>query len=201
MEYQFKYRIYAEALYDALQEDAFYITLERSVVNSSSKEAMLKYLDYSIKESTEFGEVVTPENHDFGISIWSKPLEPAQELEKKIRKQTFLKVHMGDSSLAIYNAIVDYMSQKTITLVPANAWYLSIVGILPQYQGKGLGPELVTTILKQTDQKGIPTYLETFTPQNMSFYKRLGYKQVECIHEPTTSATYWIMVRPPSSII
>ena len=48
MNYEFKYRKYAEALYDALQYNAFYITMEKSIIIGSSKEAMIRYMDYSI---------------------------------------------------------------------------------------------------------------------------------------------------------
>lgn len=198
MKYNFRYRILAETLYDALLEDAFYIAMEKSVVNGSPKEAMLRYLDYSIIESEQYGEVVASGNHSYGISVWTKPLEQDQEIVKNNSKQEFLRTYMGESSLGTYNSIVEFMSQKASSLMPASAWYLSIIGILPQYQGKGLGIELVKKILEQTDFRGIPTYLETFTPKNLSFYKRLGYEQIECIHEPTTGSDYWIMMREPS---
>ena len=58
MSYTFAYRGYAEALYEALKEDAFYQTMEDSVdQQKDAKEAMLKYLDYSISESRKFGEL------------------------------------------------------------------------------------------------------------------------------------------------
>ena len=87
------------------------------------------------------------------------------------------------------------MAQKTSSTIPKDAWYLSIIGVLPQFQGKGLGAELIDSVLKDTDLQGIPTYLETFTPRTISFYKKLGYKPVKSVREPTTNAEYWILVR------
>ena len=37
----------------------------------------------------------------------------------------------------------------TITPTPG-AWYLSIIGVLPKYQGQGLGPGLVTPVLARS---------------------------------------------------
>ena len=87
------------------------------------------------------------------------------------------------------------MSGKAVSLINEKSWYLSIIGILPEFQGQGLGVGLVESILDRTDQLNIPTYLETFTLRNITFYNRLGYEAVECFHEPTTSAKYWLMIR------
>ena len=55
-DYRFAYRDYAEALYDALAEDAFYRTMEQSVSDGDQRrEALLRYLDYSMREAKEYG--------------------------------------------------------------------------------------------------------------------------------------------------
>lgn len=195
MKYQFTYRSYAAALYEALQVDAFYTTMERSVDNGSSREAMLRYLDYSIKEAEQYGAVVIPRDHNYGISIWSKPLDSRLEAEKHQLKQQFLEEHMGHASLDTYNAIVDFMSSASGRVVNDHYWYLSIIGILPEYQGKGLGAELLEQVLQEADRMQVPTYLETFTPRNVTFYNRFGYRSVKAIEEPTTGTTYQVMVR------
>ena len=58
MEYSFSYRIVAEALYAALTEDAFYITLEQSVTHGSARKAMIRYMDYSMVEAERHGALV-----------------------------------------------------------------------------------------------------------------------------------------------
>ena len=45
IEYKFEYRDLAEALYLALADDAFYITLEQ---HSAGREAMLRYLEQDL---------------------------------------------------------------------------------------------------------------------------------------------------------
>ena len=195
MNYEFKYRKYAEALYDALQDNAFYITMEKSIDSDSSKEAMIRYMDYSIIEGEQYGEIFIPEDHDYGVSVWAKPLIKKLEKEKNKHKMIFLKNHMGNKSLETYRSIINFMSEKATPLIDEESWYLSIIGILPEFQGQGLGIGLVKNILERTDRLCIPTYLETFKPRNITFYNRLGYKAVECFHEPTIDAEYWLMTR------
>ena len=195
MNYEFKYRKYAEALYDALQDNAFYITMEKSIDNGSSKEAIIRYMDYSIIEGEKYGEIFIPEDHDYGVSVWVKPLNKKLEKEKNKQKKIFLKDYMGNKSLDTYTSIVNFMSGKAVSFVNEKSWYLSIIGILPEFQGQGQGRGLVESILNRTEQLSIPTYVETFNPRNITFYNRLGYKVVECFHEPITDAKYWLMIR------
>ena len=200
MQYQFSFKAHAEAIYHALIEDAFYITMEKSVDNGSAQEAMIRYMDYSILEGSQYGISHFPEKHQYGVSVWSKPLESKLEEEKDTKKKQFLQNHMGIKSLETYDAIVSNMSAAAQGIIDERYWYLSIIGILPKFQNQGLGRELISRVLEETDSKNIPTYLETFTARNISFYERLGYRIATGIQEPTTRAEYWLMTRQPGSL-
>ena len=198
MDFKFKYRKFAEALYNSLSEDAFYITMEHSVeCRDSSKEAMLMYMEFSMIEGEKYGELYIPEDHDYGVSIWTKPLNQELEAKRKHEKKLFLLNKMGEKSLETYNTIVESMSAKAEPFIDKNFWYLSIVGILTEFQGQGFGPGLIENVLKKTDTLKIPTYLETFTPRNMTFYRRFGYQKIKSFYEPTTKAEYCLMIRQP----
>ncbi len=200
MRFMFKYRNYAEAIYQSLKSDAFYMAMENSVENGrSSREAMLMYMEYSMTEADKYGVLNLSRGNEYGASIWSVPLNKERQALKSKGKKIFLLNYMGESSLEKYSSIVDFMATKASPYIKNEFWYLSIVGILPQFQGQGLGRGLVSDILKKADLKNIPTYLETFVPRNMSFYNRLGFKAVESFHEPTTDADYWLMIREPNA--
>ncbi len=201
MSFDFKYRDFAEALYYALKEDAFYIAMEDSIENrNSSKEAMLRYMEFSMLEAGKYGELYIPEDHSYGVSIWAKPISEELMARRNNDKKLFLLKTMGEKCLNTYNTIVDFMSTQAEPYIEEDFWYLSIVGILPEFQGQGLGPELLKSVLRKTDTINTPTYLETFTPRNMTFYKRLGYQEIASFQEPTTKALYYLMIREPSAI-
>ena len=197
MSYQIKYPTVANALYQALLSDSFYATLAKTISNSleAQQVGMLKYLDYSMQEASQFGVLLLPSEHQYGASIWSKPLSFEESKQKKHLKETFIKNELGESAWNCYHEIVTFMDKQIDGIIPDNIWYLSILGLHPRHQNKGLGSGLVQPILSQMDKLGVPTYLETFTPRNISFYKRLGYKIVDSFLEPTTKAEYWVMVR------
>jgi hypothetical protein len=83
-DYQFVYREHAQALYAALVEDAFYITMEQKLGEQrSAREAMLRYLDYSMVEASDYGKLYFPETHRHGVAVWSQPLAPEREAQRK----------------------------------------------------------------------------------------------------------------------
>lgn len=151
----------------------------------------MRYMDYSMIEAETYGELtVTPH----GAAIWSKPLDAAVDAEKSRLKKDFIKTQMNADALEVYNSIVSFMTEQ-LDSIPPEAWYLSIAGLAPAYQGQGLGVGLLKQVLDKTDKHGLPTYLETFTPGNIKFYERMGHGIVKKVFEPVTGCDYWIMLR------
>jgi GNAT superfamily N-acetyltransferase len=56
-------------------------------------------------------------------------------------------------------------------------WYLNVISALPERQGEGLGARLLQSVLTVCDAEGIPAYLESSNPRNMSLYRRHGFVQ------------------------
>lgn len=104
MPYQFQLKNIAKSLYDSLQKDPFYQTLEETISDDSnqSKEAMLKYYDYSMLAAQKYGELILPKNNTFGASVWSKPKGAKLTNEIYNQKKTFLEKYLGAKSLNIY---------------------------------------------------------------------------------------------------
>ncbi len=195
--YSFRYRRYAKALYSALKDDPFYATMEeKASILEDSRASMLRYLDFSMVEAKEYGELFIPE-HEYGVAIWSKPLSAEREAIRRFEKTQFLTAHLGETAKRTYHDIVEFMSSESTTLIDHRFWYLSIIGILPAFQNQGLGTSLVNGVLSTADRLGVPTYLETFTPRNQPFYQRLGYRVADAFYEPTTQSRYALMIRAP----
>ena len=90
MKYQFSYRLPAEALYMALTEDAFYITMEQSVADGSAREAMIRYMDFSMVEAERYGVLLIAADQQSGAAVWSRPLTDEEE-EQKSKEAEFAK--------------------------------------------------------------------------------------------------------------
>jgi ribosomal protein S18 acetylase RimI-like enzyme len=58
--------------------------------------------------------------------------------------------------------------------------YLWFIGVDPQHQYKGIGTQFLTQILKWSENKKLPVYLETSTIENLPWYKKFNF---EIYHE------------------
>ena len=83
--------------------------------------------------------------------------------------------------------------------VPPAHWYVMVVGVAPEEQGKGIGRALLQPIIKRADTAGQPCYLETAQPANVGFYERLGFRRVVDMVEPQSGLRLWTFRRDPAA--
>jgi len=92
------------------------------------------------------------------------------------------------------NEIMERIHKKH---VPEPHWYLAIVAVDPELQGRGLGSALVKEGLMQADQAHCPSYLETSEQRNLAFYERQGFVVVETVILGDGGPPAWAMRREP----
>jgi ribosomal protein S18 acetylase RimI-like enzyme len=73
--------------------------------------------------------------------------------------------------------------------------YLWFLGVHPAAQGRGVGRTLLADLHGRSDERGVPTYLETGTMDNVAWYASLGYELLGEIELPN-GAPLWRMQRP-----
>jgi ribosomal protein S18 acetylase RimI-like enzyme len=187
------------AAVSALERDPFYgcITAEFGGDDVRRRAALAAYFDYSIRQGTRIGRVVRLEAADMGVSVWVLPQSEEVQERERLRKRAYLQGVLGAVGSENYARIVDFMSARARPVVGNDSWYLSIVAVAPQAQGRGLGARLLAPTLAEADSATVVCYLETFNPRSLHFYERLGFVTRAHFDEPTTRAQYAIMVRAP----
>ena len=60
-------------------------------------------------------------------------------------------------------------------------WYLPLIGVEPDCQGRGLGSSLIRPVLERCDAAGLPAYLEATSARGQKLYERLGFEAVGAI--------------------
>ena len=77
-------------------------------------------------------------------------------------------------------------------------WYLGLLAVAPEAQGRGVGSALVRAGLARADRDGVGTFLETGTERNVAFYQRLGFRATRQILIQD-GPTHWAMWRDASA--
>ena len=76
-------------------------------------------------------------------------------------------------------------------------WHIDPIGVLPEYQGKGIGSRLMEHYCKRVDSEVLPAYHETDQTQNVKFYEKFGYKVI--LKEPNLDLPNWYLWREGKS--
>lgn len=187
-----------ESTVAALEDDPFYRRISEQFAHEGARRraALAEYFDYSIRQGTRIGRVVHLDEAPVGVAVWQLPHSTAVAERERLHKHAFLLRVLGEQGCIAHDRMVDYMSVRARTIVGGDAWYLSIVAVAPQAQGRNLGVRLLTPTLVEADAAGAVCYLETFSSRSMKFYERLGFVAREAFDEPTAQARYTLMVRP-----
>jgi GNAT superfamily N-acetyltransferase len=82
-------------------------------------------------------------------------------------------------------------------LLPAPHWYLAVVGVAPEHQGKGFASALIRPVLERATRESLPCYLETQNPANVPIYLRYGFEVAEETTVPGAAVRHFAMVRRP----
>jgi ribosomal protein S18 acetylase RimI-like enzyme len=75
-------------------------------------------------------------------------------------------------------------------------WYLPLIGVVPAHRGRGVGGALMSHALAACDRDGVPAYLESTNPRNITLYERHGFERLASI-QSGSSPTIVPMLRKP----
>jgi len=133
-----------------------------------------------------------------GVAVWLPPKKIHQSIWsiircgglKALRKAGFGVIKRGWP-------ILQYMEPAHKRLAPMDHWYLALLAVDPEHQGKGYGSLLLKAKFKEIDEQGLPAYLETNTEENVGFYEKHGFEVLEHVTIPKTEVLNWCMLRKP----
>lgn len=190
----------AESLARAFQEDplqsyVFPDAAERAARSPAHFAPLLRY-------GMLFGEVLTTEGKPLGASVWLPPetweVTPERAAATGLDElPDVLGEEAAERFFSVLGAIDPYHHKD----VPPAHWYVMVVGVEPEAHGRGLGRALLEPVMDRADAAGLPCYLETSQPNNVSFYEYLGFKKVTEVIDPQSGLRLWTFRRdPPASI-
>ncbi len=108
-------------------------------------------------------------------------------------------IKIGCKALRKMQAHDQYVERKHKELAPHKHWYLAVLAVDPQHQGKGYGSKLLNGMLSNIDEEGLPCYVETEGEKNASMYQHFGFEVVDEFVVPGTKDKLIAMLRQPKT--
>ena len=176
---------------DPLQAYVFPDPIERA---KRSPAHFLPLLRYGLL----FGEVLTTSGKPLGAAVW-RPPETWEVTPERAAAAGFddLPNVLGEEAANRFFSVLGVIDPFHHQDVPAEHWYVMVVGVSPEARGQGLGRALLEPIMNRADASGLPCYLETAQPDNVAFYEYLGFKKKVNIVEPQSGLQLWTFRRDP----
>lgn len=145
------------------------------------------------------GEAYTTSTRQ-GIALWLTPGKT--KISLRTMDHTGLLLAPFRLGLATLARVMGFM-QHTDTMHKQSAttphYYLLMLGVHPQAQGKGVGKVLMNHMLERASQESRPVYLETQSERNLDLYRRFGFQvTIEDSVPGITGLKNWGMLRKAS---
>jgi ribosomal protein S18 acetylase RimI-like enzyme len=104
-----------------------------------------------------------------GAALWLPPgVQPNGDALEQISRDTADPARLGDV-LATFERMTALHSDEP-------HWYLPLIGVEPNAQGRGIGGALMRHAAARFDAEGVVAYLESSNPRNIPLYERHGFE-------------------------
>ncbi len=135
-----------------------------------------------------------------GVAIWELPGQHAPTAGQYIRAGA-LRVLFSPMLMPVIRSGGKFREIQAMRRrhAPRPHYYLSVLAVAPESQGKGLASRLVRPMLAEADERSQGAYLETMRQRNVAIYEHLGFRCVEEYRVPKTDLTVWAFYRPPKA--
>jgi hypothetical protein len=96
-----------------------------------------------MSEGARLARLVVWPDQSVGAAVWLLPVEDSESDRASEAKAAFLSETIGTRGADTYHRIV-FMKPRAAAVIDESAWYLSIVGVAPSAQGRGIGARLAS---------------------------------------------------------
>jgi ribosomal protein S18 acetylase RimI-like enzyme len=131
----------------------------------------------------------------FGAALWLPPNKWHLGAGAQLRLLPSMIAAIG-RNLVRLGAVLQLVEKKHPKDPPH--YYLAVLGVEPELQGRGFGGALMQPVLARCDRDRTPAYLESSKRRNVVLYERHGFEVVEEVQLPRGGPPIWRMWREPS---
>ena len=183
----------AAALTRAFYDDPLQVyTLPDPVARTERSPALFKA---ALRYGVLFGEVLTTPDV-LGAAIWIGP-DAWDITDERAAQAGFdrLPAEMGADATERFFSVLSVADNHHRNDVRPDHWWVMVLGVAPEAQGKGLARALLDPVMRRADAAGQQCYLETANPANIAFYEHVGFDRVAEIEHPQSGLRLWTFRR------
>jgi ribosomal protein S18 acetylase RimI-like enzyme len=156
-------------------------------------------LGFMIRFGISYGEAYATSPNMEGVAIWFPSDKAEISIWKAIRVGGLSLIHdfltSGRDFVPKLLAYNEYASKIHNRHAPFPHLYLNLLGVDPNYQGRGYASALIKPMLTRIDGEHLPCFLETHNERSVPIYKHFGFKIVEEGTIPGTDIVHHAMLR------
>jgi len=165
--------------------------------DAAEMRARLPYVyEFLLRSSLPHAQAWATSEQLEGIALWT------HSEQATVSPRTFLlsgaiwpAFRMGVGAARRMRPFFDYVEKRRRELVSFAHWYLAVIGVDPESQGRGHGGSLLRPMLSWLDEQGLPSCLETEKERNVSLYRHFDYEVIDDYVIPDTDVRLWVMLR------
>jgi ribosomal protein S18 acetylase RimI-like enzyme len=156
---------------------------------------LLPMFRVSLRHALKHGEVyVSPAIE--GVAVWLPSNAPEISFWAMLRGSGLgLLFRAPWSFLRKMKQDDDFAHRLRRQLAPFPHWYLAVLGVDPELQGKGYASWLLKPMLARLDEEKMPAYLETSIEDYVPIYRHFGFEVIREETLPGSGAKMWVMLR------
>lgn len=114
-------------------------------------------------------------------ALWLPPGVEPDDADMGAVMEGSLRPEIAEDIGAVLRGMAEYHPREP-------HWYLPLIAADPNWIGKGHGALLMKHALRRCDEQGIPAYLESSNPRNISLYERHGFRIIGRIQSGSSPA-------------
>ena len=144
------------------------------------RKAKLRYLcHFLLSLGIAKGEVIGPSNKMEGVSIWLPPKGSKSSSMDPIRAGLLnLLVHVKLGTISRFIEVGKIKGKMRAEIIKGQYHSCDMIGVDPLLQRQGFGCKMIEAKLLDFDREEMPCYLETSKHENIAYYERFGFSQI-----------------------
>lgn len=188
----------SEVLAKAFSDDPVWKTFIENDPNRDTKLPLI--FETPVRYALKYGEVYASSQNLEGIAAWLPHDKAKMSAWRILRSGSFRSaIRLGSKLARKMDSVFSVLDEDREENLQAPYFYLSVIGVGPEFQSQGFGGQLIRKLLRQADEAGYPIYLETETESNVLMYEKFGFKIVKKIELSILKLPMWEMIRYPPS--